>query len=292
MNCIEENKPLAPLSYYKVGGKARYYIAPRTVAELQEVLTWVQEKGLPHYVFGNSSNLVFSDQGFPGLMIHTEPYFNQIKWDENKLVGQSGVLIYKCVKQSVQRGYAGIQKLGGVPGTLGGAAYINAGAYGQEFSNVITKVVSCKWDGTLVERTHEECQFAYRHSLFCSLEEILLEVTLELSLGQFKEQLQEDMKSSLSHRKEQQPLGYPNAGSVFKRPEGKYPGVVIEEAGLKGLKCGGAEVSEKHANFIINAGGATAQDIYQLSEEVKRRVYEHSGIVLEKEVRFVGDFGE
>jgi UDP-N-acetylmuramate dehydrogenase len=289
---IEENKPLAPLSYYKVGGIARYYVAPKSVEELQSAVIWAEKQQLPHYVFGNSSNLVFSDKGYPGLVIHTEPHFNQLKWNGNILIGQSGALIYKCVKQSVQKGFAGIQKLGGVPGTLGGAAYINAGAYGQEFSDVITKVVSCKLDGTLVERTGKECDFSYRHSLFCSLEEMILEVSLDLSSGVSQEQLRKEMKESLAHRKTHQPLNYPNAGSVFKRPAGQYPGAIIEEAGLKGLRCGGAEVSEKHANFIINTGGATAQDIYQLSEDVKCKVYEHSGIVLEKEVRFVGNFGD
>jgi UDP-N-acetylmuramate dehydrogenase len=172
---------------------------------------------------------------------------------------------------------------------MGGGTYINAGAFGQELKDVIVQVVSTTCDGKLVTRTNAECGFAYRRSRFFDLDEIILETELELIPGN-KEELQAAMRETLRKRKEKQPLHLPNAGSMFKRPPGQFAGVLIEEAGLKGFRIGGAMISEKHANFTVNAGGATAQDIYDLSSEVIRRVKDRSGTTLEREVIFIGEF--
>jgi UDP-N-acetylmuramate dehydrogenase len=184
---------------------------------------------------------------------------------------------------------AGIQHLAGIPGTMGGGTYINAGAFGQELKDVIVSVTSTTCDGRLIKRTNEECGFSYRHSNFFDWDEIILETELELTPGD-EHALKSEMRETLRKRKEKQPLHLPNAGSMFKRPPGQFAGVLIEEAGLKGFRMGGAMISEKHANFTVNAGGASAQDIHDLSSEVIRRVKEKSGTTLEREVIFIGEF--
>lgn len=286
---LRENVPLAPLISFKVGGPARWFCEPATAAEFAEAMAWAKERGLATYLLGKGTNLVFSDHGFPGLVIYTGRSFTHIEWSGNRVKAQAGALLHTVVTQSVNHGMAGIQHLAGIPGTMGGGTYINAGAFGQELKDTIVKVVSTTREGALVERSNAECGFAYRHSKFFDLDEIILETWLELVPGD-REALQAEMRETLRKRKEKQPLHLPNAGSMFKRPPGQYAGTLIEEAGLKGFRMGGAMISEKHANFTVNAGGATAQDIHDLSSEVIRRVKERSGTTLEREVIFIGEF--
>jgi UDP-N-acetylmuramate dehydrogenase len=286
---IRENVPLAPLISFKVGGPARYFVEPSTPEEFSEALGWARQKGLEIFILGKGTNLVFSDLGFSGLIIYTGKSYHGIAWDGNRVRAQSGSLLHTVVTQSVGQGMAGIQHLAGIPGTMGGGTYINAGAFGQELKEVIVRVKSATMDGALVERNNAECGFAYRHSNFFNLNEIILETTLELIPGD-RESLQAEMRETLRKRKDKQPLHLPNAGSMFKRPPGQFAGVLIEQAGLKGFRMGGAMISEKHANFTVNAGGATAQDIHDLSSEVIRLVKEKSGTTLEREVIFIGEF--
>jgi UDP-N-acetylmuramate dehydrogenase len=286
---VRENVPLAPLISFKVGGPAHWFVEPSTPAEFSEALGWARQKGLETFILGKGTNLVFSDLGYAGLVIYTGKSFHRIDWDGNRVRAQSGALLHTVVTQAVGKGMAGIQHLAGIPGTMGGGTYINAGAFGQELKEVIVSVTSTTMDGKLVERGNAECGFAYRHSRFFDLNEIILETVLELIPGD-KDALQAEMRETLRKRKEKQPLHLPNAGSMFKRPPGQYAGTLIEQAGLKGLRIGGAMISEKHANFTVNAGGATAQDIHDLSSEVIRRVKDHSGTTLEREVIFIGEF--
>ena len=286
---IRENVPLAPIISFKVGGPARWFVEPSTPAEFAEAMAWAKERGLETFILGKGTNLVFSDQGYPGLVLYTGRAFTHIDWVGARVTAQAGALLHTVVTQAVGKGMAGIQNLGGIPGTMGGGTYINAGAFGQELKDVIVSVVSTTRDGRLITRANAECGFAYRHSHFFDLDEIILETVLELSPGD-KEALQAEMRETLRKRKEKQPLHLPNAGSMFKRPPGQFAGVLIEEAGLKGFRMGGAMISEKHANFTVNAGGATAQDIHDLSSEVIRRVKEGSGTTLEREVIFIGEF--
>lgn len=286
---IRENIPLAPFISFKVGGPARYFTEPASPEEFSEALAWAKGKGLETFILGKGTNLVFSDQGYSGLVIYPGKSFNAIAWNGNRVRAQSGALLHTVVTQSVGKGMAGIQHLAGIPGTMGGGTYINAGAFGQELKEVITTVTSTTLDGRLVERTNAECGFAYRHSHFFHLNEIILETVLELIPGD-KDAMQSEMRETLRKRKEKQPLHLPNAGSMFKRPPGQYAGVLIEQAGLKGFRLGGAMISEKHVNFTVNAGGATAQDIHDLTQEVIRRVKELSGTTLEREVIFIGEF--
>jgi UDP-N-acetylmuramate dehydrogenase len=286
---VRENIPLSPLISFKVGGPARYFVEPSTAAEFSEALAWAGQKGLETFILGKGTNLVFSDSGYRGLVIYTGKSFHGIAWEGNRVRAQAGALLHTVVTQAVGKGMAGIQHLAGIPGTMGGGTYINAGAFGQELKEVIVTVTSATMDGRLVERANAECGFAYRHSNFFHWNEIILETVLELRPGG-KEAMQSEMRETLRKRKEKQPLHLPNAGSMFKRPPGQFAGVLIEQAGLKGFRLGGAMISEKHANFTVNAGGATAQDIHDLSSEVIRRVKEHSGATLEREVIFVGEF--
>ncbi|MEO6094428.1 MAG: UDP-N-acetylmuramate dehydrogenase [Fibrobacteria bacterium] len=286
---VRENVPLAPLISFKVGGPARWFVEPSSPAEFSEAVGWARQKGLETFILGRGTNLVFSDLGYNGLVIYTGKSFHHIAWDGNRVRAQSGALLHTVVTQAVGKGMAGIQHLAGIPGTMGGGTYINAGAFGQELKEVIVSVTSTTMEGELVERGNAECGFAYRHSRFFDLNEIILETVLELVPGD-KESLKADMRETMRKRKEKQPLHLPNAGSMFKRPPGQYAGTLIEQAGLKGLRIGGAMISEKHANFTVNAGGATAQDIHDLSSEVIRRVKAASGTTLEREVIFIGEF--
>lgn len=286
---IRENIPLAPLISFKVGGPARYFTEPSTPLEFSEALAWARQKGLETFILGKGTNLVFSDQGYPGLVLYTGKSFHGIRWRGNLVTAQAGALLHTVVTQAVGKGMAGIQNLAGIPGTMGGGTFINAGAFGQELKDVILSVTSATRDGRLVERANGECGFAYRHSRFFDLDEIILETSLELREGN-ADSLRIEMLETLRKRKEKQPLHLPNAGSMFKRPPGGYAGVFIEEAGLKGFRMGGAMISDKHANFTVNAGGATAQDIHDLTSEVIRRVRDRSGVTLEREVIFIGEF--
>ncbi|MEO7427716.1 MAG: UDP-N-acetylmuramate dehydrogenase [Fibrobacteria bacterium] len=286
---IRENVPLAQFISFKVGGPARYFTEPATVAEFSEAMAWAGQKGLATFILGKGTNLVFSDQGYPGLVIYTGKSFHAISWEGERVRAQAGALLHTVVTQAVGKGMAGIQHLAGIPGTMGGGTYINAGAFGQDLKEVIVSVLSSTRDGKLVERSNAECGFAYRHSNFFQWDEIILETVLQLRAGD-AEAMRAEMRETLRKRKEKQPLQLPNAGSMFKRPPGQYAGTLIEQAGLKGLRIGGAMISEKHANFTVNAGGATAQDIHDLSSEVIRLVRENSGTTLEREVIFIGEF--
>ena len=286
---IRENIALAPYTSFKVGGPAKYFCEPTSVEDFSFALNWAKEKGLEAFILGKGTNLVFSDQGFKGLVIYTGKSFNQIFWDGNSVRAQSGALLWTVVNQSVGHGLQGMQNLAGIPGTVGGGTFINAGAFGQELKDVIVSVLSSTYSGELIRRSNAECEFTYRHSKFFNLQEIILETTFALQSGDATV-LQNEMRETLIKRKDKQPLHLPNAGSMFKRPPGQYAGVLIDQANLKGHRIGGAMISEKHSNFTVNAGGATAQDIFDLTEDVIEKVRQNSGTTLEREVLFIGDF--
>lgn len=286
---IQENVLLAPYTSFNVGGPARWFCAPASEAEFHEARAFARARGLPAFILGKGTNMVFSDAGYEGLMVYTGNYAG-IAWDGRRVTARCGALLLDVVKQSAARGLRGMQNLAGIPGTLGGGAYINAGAFDQELKDVITEVISINEAGERIVRTNAECLFAYRRSVFCGAGEWVLEVTMELQEDGDVEGLTAQMNATLARRAEKQPLHLPNAGSMFKRPPGNYAGVLIEGAGLKGFRMGGAGISEKHANFTVNNGGATAQDIWDLTSEVILRVKANSGITLEREPIFAGEF--
>ena len=289
MQFLKENISLHKYTTYKVGGKARYFAEPSNLDEIQEVLQWRKQQKLPLFILGKGSNLVVSDSGFEGLVLYFGRNFKKIKINGTQIYAEAGALLHSLVQKSVNQGLIGMENLGGIPGTIGGGVYINAGAFDQELNQTIVKVTSITHNGDLIIRSTSECGFAYRHSNFFQWKEIILSAEFVLSQSE-KESVKKQFHHILQKRKGKQPLEYPNAGSMYKRPPGTYAGKLIQEANLKGFALGGAQISPKHANFVINANNATSQDIYDLSEEVKNQVLENSGIELEKEQIFLGKF--
>jgi UDP-N-acetylmuramate dehydrogenase len=282
--------PLDSYTTYKIGGNAKYFVEIDSMESLKEAILWAKENEIPFWILGKGSNIVMSDEGYEGLVLYIGPKkYGKIDVTSTGLKAQAGALLHSLVKTSVDSGLQGIENLGGIPGTLGGGIYINAGAFDQELVQVIKTVTSIDFDGHIRTRTNKECNFSYRHSNFFNWNEIILEATLDLK-PKDSEQLREQMTQILIRRKSKQPLEFPNAGSMYKRPPGTFAGKLIQEADLRGFELGGAAISDKHANFVINKNKASAQDIYDLSEEVINRVKENSGITIEKEQIFVGNF--
>ena len=286
---VRKNISIKPWTTFKVGGIVKYFAEPQSIDEIKALHSWTLLQKLPVFILGKGSNVVVSDRGFPGLIIHLGKSFSQWQISGNKIKAQAGCLLNKVVAEAIKTDLSGIELLAGIPGTVGGGTYINAGAYGQELKQIITTVSSLNSRGQVIKRQNHECNFAYRNSIFTQNHEWILEVEMALTPNSGRD-LRKIMQKNLKKRKDQQPIEFPNAGSMFKRPENNFAGALIEKAGLKGLQMGKAQVSHKHANFIVNLGGATAQDIWDLSEKVIAKVKTHSSIVLEREVIFLGEF--
>ena len=298
-----ENEPMNKHTSFKVGGPARYFVKAESLDDLKKALDLAREKGIPFFILGNGTNLLVSDKGFDGVIITLAGDFSSIKDLGNGAfkVG-AAIPLGRFARSVLKQGFAGIHKLAGIPGTLGGAIYMNAGAYGQEIGTSCTQVTVLDSDGNIREFAASECGFGYRQSIFQKNSAIILSATFLLptaaSLGKTTADLEAELAECMAKRKASQPLNMPNAGSTFKRlsvgaadtPAQIAPGYYIEQAGLKGYRIGDAEVSTVHANFIVNAGGATASDIKQLSEFVQQKVTEKFGIKLHREIILLGDF--
>jgi UDP-N-acetylmuramate dehydrogenase len=299
---VLENEPMSKHTSFRVGGPARYYVKAESLAELQEALAFARGNNMPHFILGNGTNVLVSDEGYAGVIITLAGEFSTIESPDGRTyrVGAASAL-GKFARATLKQGLAGAHKLAGIPGTLGGAIYMNAGAYGQEIAQHCTQVTSLDNSGNTCTRAAKECSFGYRHSLFQDLAkggaaETILFATFAFdgasSCGKNVAELEAELSECMAKRKATQPLNMPNAGSTFKRlakgaaetPTQIAPGYYIEAAGLKGTRIGGAEVSTLHANFIVNAGGATAKDIETLAELVQRTVCEKFGISLEREI--------
>ena len=298
-----ENEPMNKHTSFKVGGPARYFVKAESLDDLKKALDLAREKGIPFFILGNGTNLLVSDKGFDGVIITLAGDFSSIEVLGNGAfkVG-AAIPLGRFARSVLKQGFAGIHKLAGIPGTLGGAIYMNAGAYGQEIGTSCTQVTVLDSDGNIREFAASECGFGYRQSIFQKNNAIILSATFLLptaaSLGKTTADLEAELAECMAKRKASQPLNMPNAGSTFKRlsvgtadtPAQIAPGYYIEQAGLKGYRIGDAEVSTVHANFIMNAGGATASDIKQLSEFVQQKVTEKFGIKLHREIILLGDF--
>ena len=306
---ILENEPMSAHTSFKVGGPARYFVKAEHMDDLKSALSLAREKGLPYFILGNGTNLLVSDRGYGGVIISLAGEFSEIA-DLGGGMFKVGAAtpLGRFTRHTLKQGYAGIHKLAGIPGTLGGAVYMNAGAYGQEVGTCCTQVTVLDNDGNIRELSAAECGFGYRQSVFSKCAgngkgaEIILSATFQLqdaaSLGKTIADLEAELAECMAKRKATQPLNMPNAGSTFKRlevgaaatPTQVAPGYYIEQAGLKGYRIGGAEVSTLHANFIVNVGNATAQDIKNLSEYVQSKVTEKFGITLQREIILLGTF--
>ncbi len=306
---ILENEPMSAHTSFKVGGPARFFVKAEHMDDLKSALSLAREKGLPYFILGNGTNLLVSDRGYGGVIISLAGEFSEIA-DLGGGMFKVGAAtpLGRFTRHTLKQGYAGIHKLAGIPGTLGGAVYMNAGAYGQEAGTCCTQVTVLDNDGNIRELSAAECGFGYRQSVFSKCAgngkgaEIILSATFQLqdaaSLGKTVADLEAELAECMAKRKATQPLNMPNAGSTFKRlevgaaatPTQVAPGYYIEQAGLKGYRIGGAEVSTLHANFIVNVGNATATDIKSLSEYVQSKVAEKFGITLQREIILLGTF--
>ena len=300
---ILENEPMCKHTSFKVGGPARYFAKVENIDDLKSGFALAREKGHPSFILGNGTNLLVADKGFDGVIITLAGEFSEIKDLGNGAfkVGAATPL-GRFARTAMKFGFAGIHKLAGIPGTLGGAIYMNAGAYGQEIGTCCTQVTTLDASGNLHEHAASECGFGYRQSAFQKSGETIVSATFQLptaeSLGKTVADLETELAECMAKRKASQPLNMPNAGSTFKHldkgsadmPQQIAPGYYIEQAGFKGYRIGGAEVSTVHANFIVNAGGATASDIKQLSEFVQQKVAEKFGIQLHREIILLGKF--
>ena len=282
---IKTNVSMASMTTFRTGGIADIVIQPTCADDLKNVLKLFYEAKMPYYVMGNGSNLLVSDTGLRKPVIHIGKEFASIDIFENCLTVRSGAFLSSVAKIACENCLTGFEFAAGIPGTLGGALIMNAGAYGGEMKDVVEAVSFLGNDGEEYVVSGEEMEFGYRKSALSDTECIITGATIKLEKGE-KEDISAKMAELALRRREKQPLEFPSAGSTFKRPEGYFAGALIESAGLKGKTIGGAQVSEKHAGFIINKGGATSTDILNLIEFVKECVYEKHGVMLETEVKY------
>ena len=283
---VWENEPMSKHTSFKIGGPAKLFVSPADSNTLSELITNCKNYDIPTVYFGNGSNILFNDYGFDGVVISTSRMTEISLQDENIIECGSGVKNSVLCQFALENSLSGFEFLWGIPGTVGGAAFMNAGAYGGEIKDVI---VGCEYitaDGEIKEMSSDEMDLSYRHSIFSENGGIITKVKLRGKLDN-KEVIRELMDELMDRRRTKQPLEFPSAGSVFKRPEGYFAAALIEECGLKGESVGGAQVSEKHSGFIINTGNATASDVKQLVEIIKETVFMQKGVQLECEIRVI-----
>ena len=282
-------EPMKKHITFRVGGPAACFLTPSTKEQIREILHICQEEKTPYFILGNGSNLLVSDQGFDGVVLQVYKNMNQVTVEGEHLRVQAGALLSATARKALEAGLTGMEFAAGIPGTMGGAAVMNAGAYGGEMKDILESVTVLTPEGEQKELKNEELQLGYRTSVVKEKGYIVLEAVLGLKKGD-----PEAIKSRMDELKEQrvtkQPLEYPSAGSTFKRPEGYFAGKLIQDAGLRGYQVGGAQVSEKHCGFVINKENATAKDVVDLIHDVQRIVYEKFQVQLETEVKFLGEF--
>ena len=283
---VLENEPLARHTTFRVGGPADVLFLPESAQELQQAMELAREAGEDCLVIGNGSNLLVRDGGVRGLVIKLAGPMSGVSVEGTAIRAQAGASLSQVSRAALQASLTGLEFASGIPGSLGGALAMNAGAYGGELSQVVREAMVLM-DGRVQTLSREELAMGYRTTRVLREGGIVLSAVLDLTEGDAS-QIAETMDDLNRRRREKQPLSFPSAGSTFKRPEGYFAGALIEQAGLKGYAIGGAQVSEKHAGFLINRGGATASDLLRLIEYVQERVYAQSGVRLETEVRICG----
>ncbi len=285
--CLTEEKMSAHTTF-RVGGPAQYYVCPKR-GQVAEIIALCKSYGIPWLVIGNGSNLLVGDKGIRGLVMELGKDAAQIEADGNKIKAEAGAMLSAVARSAADHGLAGMEFASGIPGTIGGAVVMNAGAYGGEMKHIVRKATVLTSEGIEKELSLAELNLGYRYSCVPKNHYIVLDTELELEPGDFA-QIREQMAKLRNRRCEKQPLEYPSAGSTFKRPEGYFAGKLIQDAGLRGFRIGDAQISEKHCGFVVNRGAASAADIRQLIHTVQDRVEAQFGVRLETEVRFVGQF--
>jgi UDP-N-acetylmuramate dehydrogenase len=274
---------------FRTGGPASLFLRPRTTEEIKGVLKLLKRAEVDFFILGNGSNLLVSDKGFDGVIISLANFADINIEDETKVVAQAGAMNSSIAMLARDNSLTGFEFAAGIPGTIGGAMIMNAGAYGGEMKDITSKVTVLSSDGEVIKLDNQAMKFGYRTSAIKGKNFVVLSAVLDLQKGD-KGEIAGKMQELALKRKEKQPLEYPSAGSTFKRPEGYFAGKLIEDAGLRGFTVGGAAVSEKHCGFVINKGNATSADIYELIRRVQDKVYEDFSVKLEPEVIMLGDF--
>jgi UDP-N-acetylmuramate dehydrogenase len=282
--------PLAPCTSYRIGGPTAVWVAPGSEDGVRRVLEVVRTAAVPLFVLGRGSNLLVSDRGWPGATLYIGENLSHLRFYGEQAEVGAGSLLLDVIRAAVDRGLGGMEQMAGIPGGVGGALRMNAGAFGREIQSATATVAGFRADGSPCRIARQDIDFGYR----CApqLEEVIITSARFRFQSESAALLRARVDEILALRQRKQPLEHPSCGSVFKRPPGYYAGALIESSGLKGERIGGAEVSRKHAGFILNVGGATATDVYRLMRRIEERVFERFGIRLEREVHLVGDFSE
>ena len=274
---------------FKIGGPADYFLMPDKDTDVGRIVKICKESAIPYFILGNGSNLLVGDGGYRGAVIQIYKNMSAVTVEGTEITVQAGALLSSVAAAAKNAALTGFEFAGGIPGTMGGAVVMNAGAYGGEMKDVLTEVTVMDEEGEIVTLPADKLELGYRTSIIKTAGYIVLEAKLQLKEGN-PEVIRETMKDLTIRRTTKQPLEYPSAGSTYKRPEGYFAGKLIQDAGLRGYQVGGAQVSEKHCGFVINAGGATARDVRTLMDNVRDIVYKKYGVTLEPEVKFLGDF--
>ncbi|MBC5780405.1 UDP-N-acetylmuramate dehydrogenase [Blautia sp. HCP3S3_C12] len=283
------DEPMKRHTTFRIGGPADFFLLPSTVDEVRGILEICREEELPYFILGNGSNLLVSDKGYRGVIIQLYRNFSNISVEGNEICASSGALLSQIAAAARNASLTGFEFAGGIPGTLGGAVFMNAGAYGGELKDVLKEAVVMTEQGEILTLPVEKLDMGYRTSRIKKAGYLVLEARLVLEQGDM-DKIRDITKDLTEKRVSKQPLEYPSAGSTFKRPEGYFAGKLIMDAGLRGYQVGDAQVSEKHCGFVINKGNATAADVLTLIENVREKVQEQFGVTLEPEVKFLGEF--
>lgn len=286
---VRISEPMNRHTTFRIGGPADYFLLPSTAEEVKKILEICKEKELPYFILGNGSNLLVSDEGYCGVIIQLYRNYGGITVEGTNIRAGAGALLSQIASAAKNASLTGFEFAGGIPGTLGGAVVMNAGAYGGEMKDVLKEVTVMTEQGEIMTIPAEKLEMGYRTSLVKKAGYLVLEAVISLKAGDV-EKIKAIMKDLTEKRVSKQPLEYPSAGSTFKRPEGYFAGKLIMDAGLRGYQVGGARVSEKHCGFVINKGNATAADVCGLMKDVQEKVQEQFGVTLEPEVKFLGEF--
>ena len=288
---IKLNEPMSKHTSFKTGGIAEYYIKAEDIKQIKNVVKYARENNIPLHIIGNGSNILVSDKGVKGIILKISSEKIEIKLEDEDVIVNvgAGVKIMALAQKLLQQSITGFEELSGIPGTIGGAIKMNAGAYGKEMKDIVISTLYMDDEGNILELTNEEQEFSYRHSTFFENNYIILETKLHFKKGNSNE-IKEKMDKCLIQRNEKQPTEFPSAGSTFKRGKDYITAKLIDDCGLKGYSIGGAQVSEKHAGFIINKGNATSQDIFNLIVHVKQEVFKKFKIKIKEEIEYIGEF--
>ena len=283
------NEPMKEHTTFRIGGPADLFVMPSSVEAVTGAVLLLKEREIPFFILGNGSNLLVSDEGYRGVVIQIARRLSSVSVRDGRIHAEAGVLLKKAASEAARHSLQGMEFASGIPGTLGGACLMNAGAYGGEMKQILAEVTCLAPDGRIRTVLAPDMGLSYRHSAFMDAGDVILSAVLSLTRGD-PEEIRARMDELKLKRTAKQPLDLPSAGSTFKRPEGYFAGKLIMDAGLKGYRVGGAQVSEKHCGFVVNRGGATAVDVWRLIEDVRERVLASFGVELVPEVRFLGDF--